>query len=348
MWRKSSNIIWHAIGCLTFLVIPIILSPRPPHMPLFSRPTLRDFLANGLMLIIFYLNYYLFIPKFYFRNKHVWYGLFVLIGFFAITLLPSILSGYIPWDPPRPGSDLFSRDSTGPAMRNDTSFLTQVTHNIFLYIAVVLFSVLLRIRMKLFDTEVLKHNAEIGSLKNQINPHFLFNTLNSIYAFALREKAPTTASSILRLSGMMRYVVTETGLEFVPLEKEITYTNDYIDLQKMRLTNTVNLSYSVIGNIAGQKIAPLILIPFIENAFKHGVNPDEESYISIKVAIANSSLELVVENKKVKTSHELHTKSGVGIENTKARLELLYPNKYFLSINDSTDHYNVKLNMKLM
>ena len=348
MWKKSNTAFWHAIGCLTFLVIPIILSPRPPHMPLFSKPTLRDFLANGLMLIIFYLNYYLFIPKLYFRNRHVWYGLLILLGFFAITLLPSILSGYIPWDPPRPGPDLLSGDRMAPAMRNDASFLTQVQHSIFLYIAVVLFSVLLRIRMKLFDTEVLKHNAEVGSLKNQINPHFLFNTLNNIYAFAMREKAPATASSVLKLSGMMRYVVTETALDFVPLEKEISYTNDYIDLQKMRLTKTVNLSYSVTGNISGQKIAPLVLMPFIENAFKHGVNPDQESYISINVVIADSSLELVVENKKVKTSHELHTKSGVGIENTKSRLELLYPNKYFLSINDSTDHYRVKLKMKLM
>ncbi len=350
MLKKTKSTIWHVVGCLTFLIVPILLSPRPPHMPLFSRPTFRDLLANGFMLIFFYLNYYLFIPKLYFRDKHVGYGLLIILGFLTITLLPSILTGYIPWDPPRtpnPAPIGINDIMMVQPMRDDSSFLTQVKHNIFLYIAVILFSILLRIRMKLFDTEVLKHSAEIGTLKNQINPHFLFNTLNNIYAFAIREKSPATASSILKLSGMMRYVVTETSQNFVPLEKEITYTNDYIDLQKMRLTKTLNLSYTVNGNIQRQKIAPLILIPFIENAFKHGVNPDQESYISIKIIIADSSIELVVENQKVKTSRELHTESGVGIENTKSRLELLYPNNYFLSIDDSQDHYRVKLNIEL-
>lgn len=232
-------------------------------------------------------------------------------------------------------------------IESEVLFLTQVKHNIVLYIAVILFSLLLRIRMKLFATEVLKYNAEMGTLKNQINPHFLFNTLNNIYAFAIREKAPTTASSILKLSGMMRYVVTETEREFVSLEKEIAYTNDYIDLQKMRLTNSINLSYTVSGNLTDQKIAPMILMPFIENAFKHGVNPDQESYINIRVDILKNQLELIVENQHVKTIQALHTQSGVGIENTKSRLELLYPRKYFLSINNGENHYSVKLNITL-
>jgi LytS/YehU family sensor histidine kinase len=319
-------------------------------MPFFSKPTLRDMVANCLMLVIFYLNYYYFIPKLYFRNKHALYASIIIVGFIIICLLPSLLAGYIPWNPPKLPVHMFrghGMDRGIPEPLAGSSFLIQVQHSIFLYIAVILFSILLRMRMKLFDTEILRYNAEVGALKSQINPHFLFNTLNNIYAYAIREKAATTASSILKLSGMMRYVVTEAAHEFVPLEKEINYTNDYIALHKMRLTKTLDLTYEVTGDIRNQKIAPLILMPFIENAFKHGVNPDQESFLIIKINIADNALSLLVENQKVKASQELHTKSGVGIENTKERLELLYPKKYSLSIKEDEDNYNVKLNIQL-
>jgi hypothetical protein len=341
--NSSTLVIWHVLGCVSFLILPVVLSPRPQHMPLFGRPILRDTLANFLMLIIFYLNYYLFIPKLYFKGKNISYGLLILLGFTCIVLLPGILTGHLPWDPkpPPPGGH-----GPGP-MNDDFSFLNPVRHSMFLYIAVILFSILLRVRMKLQDTESLRHNAEVGTLKNQINPHFLFNTLNNIYAFAIREKSPNTASSILKLSGMMRYVVTETNQDLVPLVKEIKYTNDYIDLQKMRLTETVQLSYTVTGNIKDQKIAPVILMPFIENAFKHGVNPDKESTINIRIEINDRFLELNVENQKVKSTQELHTESGVGIENTKARLEHLYPKKYILSISETDEYYHVKLKLEL-
>jgi hypothetical protein len=336
-------IAWHVLGCATFLLLPVILSPRLPHMPLFGRPILRDMLANFLMLIIFYVNYYVLIPKLYFKGRNVSYGLLILLGFMCIVLLPGILTDNLPWDPKPP-----PHGPRGPLhMSEDFSLLNPVRHSIFLYITVILFSILLRIRMKLQDAELLRHHAEVGTLKNQINPHFLFNTLNNIYAFAIREKSTHTASSILKLSAMMRYVVTETNQQFVPLAKEINYTNDYIDLQKMRLTDTVNLSYTVVGTIKNQKIAPVILMPFIENAFKHGVNPDKPSSINIRIHINEQSLELNVENQKVKFTQELHTQSGVGIENTRARLEHLYPKKYILSIHDTDEYYRVKLNLEM-
>jgi hypothetical protein len=344
--RRSSEIFWHVIGCITFLIVPILFSPHPAHVPLFSRPTFRDVLANFLMLIIFYLNYYIFIPKLYFKKRNVSYGLIISIGFLAIFFLPGMLTGHLPWERPIPPPF-----EGGPPHRmhpdDNFSFFNPVKHGLFLYVGVILFSILLRVRTKLLETESLKHDAEIGTLKNQINPHFLFNTLNNIYAFAIREKAVTTASTILKLSGMMRYVVTETHQEFVPLQKEIDYTNDYIDLQRMRVTETLHLDYSVTGEIQNQKIAPVILMPFIENAFKHGVNPDEQSSIRISIQIKDDSLDMVIDNKKVKIAQEQYTKSGVGIENTRARLDHLYPKKYILSINDSDDHYRVKLTLLL-
>ena len=350
--RRSRVLLLHILGCVTFLILPLVIAPRPDGTSVLSSVTLRDFLANCFMLLIFYLNYYQFIPALYFKGRQILYTFIIILGLVMMSIIPSLLTGHAPWDSHRlPSPETAFRVAPPlrdhPESENVSSFLIQVRHNILLYIAVILFSILLRVRMKLLETERLKHHAELGTLRNQINPHFLFNTLNNIYAFAIRERASLTASSILKLSGMMRYVVTETSSEFVPLQKEINYTNDYIELVKMRITETLHLSYVVTGTITDQKIAPLVLMPFIENAFKHGVNPDKESYISIRIEIANTELMLTVENQKVNLHHSLNGRSGIGIENTKSRLELHYPKNYFLSIHEDPDHYRVQLNIEL-
>ena len=334
---------WHIGGCIIFLILPIFLFPHPPEEKdfIFSRPTQRDFIGNALMLLIFYLNFFVFIPQFYFKKKYIIYSLFITAGFFIITLLPSFATGRNPfvYNPP-------TGDST-PPVPHGSSFVEEVRHHIFLYAVVILFSILLRVRGRLYNTEMARNHAELLSLKAQINPHFLFNTMNNIYAMAVREKAAATASSILKLSGMMRYVVTETSNGYVSLEKEVSYINDYIDLQKMRLDKRVQLSYRVTGTLTNQSLAPLLLIPFIENAFKHGVNPDEESSINIQIGIEEQSLKLTVENNKVKVALDPHMKSGHGIENTKSRLQLLYPSRHFLILSEDEEHFRVQLTIHL-
>lgn len=223
----------------------------------------------------------------------------------------------------------------------------EIKHHIYLFAAVVLFSVLLKVRIRLLETEQAKHKAEVVSLKDQINPHFLFNTLNGLYALAVRDKSTATATGILKLSGLMRYVVTETGNGFVSMEKEIAYINDYIELQKLRLDKRIQLSYKVFGSIENQQIAPLMLIPFIENAFKHGVNPDEDSNINIMFEVTTSEIKLVVENNKVRVALSPHEKSGKGIENTKSRLKLLYPSRHFLILSEDEKHFRVQLTIQL-
>ena len=221
-------------------------------------------------------------------------------------------------------------------------------HNILLFLSVVLFSVLMRVRERLFKVERLKNQMEVSSLRNQINPHFLFNTLNAIYAGALKDGATGTASNILKLSGLMRYTVENINHQLVPLEKELKYISDYIQLQKMRLDEHTKLSYDVAGNTADHKIAPLILIPFIENAFKHGVNPDKDSHIDIEIKIKGDHLSLNVSNLKVRESLQQHEKSGRGIENAKSRLKILYPLSHSLSINDTAEKFDVVLSIDLI
>jgi LytS/YehU family sensor histidine kinase len=129
----------------------------------------------------------------------------------------------------------------------------------------------------------------------------------------------------------------------VSLEKEIAYINDYIELQKLRLDKRVQLSYETVGAAQGKTIAPLLLIPFIENAFKYGVNPDEDSRINILVRINESELDMVVENNKVKVTLNPHERSGLGIENTRLRLNLWYPAKHLLDMSDNDKQFRVHL-----
>ena len=137
------------------------------------------------------------------------------------------------------------------------------------FLLVIALAFLIKITNRLNEINTEKRNAEVSYLKAQINPHFLFNTLNSLYALTL-QKSNEAPIAVLKLSGIMRYVVTESNREYVPLEKELNYIKDYIALQKLRLDPNVSLVFEIDGEPFGKAIAPLLLIPFIENAFKYG------------------------------------------------------------------------------
>lgn len=198
--------------------------------------------------------------------------------------------------------------------------------------------------LKLAEKE--KVNAELSYLKAQINPHFLFNTLNSIYSLAI-EKSDYTATAVVKLSGMMRYVITDASHKFVPLEKEINYISDYIDLQKLRIDSTIKLTFYVSGDVADKKIAPLVLISFIENAFKYGVNAEENSEININIDITKAYLHMRVTNKKV-SMKQVQPKSGLGIENAQNRLQLLYPANHKLVIKETKTDFSILLSLHLL
>jgi hypothetical protein len=338
---------YHIAGCLVFMALPLFLFPHPPEEVgfLFSRPTLRDLIANAFTLAFFYLNYYLLITRLYFRRQFVLYALCIAAGFLTITLLPSFLTGYNPWHPPKVVYEAPKNAAHWiPPPPQGTWFIMEVKHHIFLFVAVILFSILLRIRQRLFRAQEDRLNAELSSLKAQINPHFLFNTLNSIYALAVK-KDDRTADAVINLSELMRYIIKDAHNNKVSLEKELNYISNYIDLQRSRLGNTAKIVFTSTGNAHGKEIAPLILITFIENAFKYGINPDEDSEIRILIDVEGADLHLQVYNKKVKTFTPHST--GIGIENTKERLQLLYPAKHSLIIKDNNSDFLVTLTMTL-
>lgn len=187
--------------------------------------------------------------------------------------------------------------------------------------------------------------AELRQLKAQIQPHFLFNTLNSIYALAIRND-PRTADTIVKLSEFMRYIIRDAHRDNVSLTKEINYIANYIDLQKARLRDAVLVDYSLEGEVNTLQIAPLLLFSFIENAFKYGVSPDEESRIVIQLRIQTTGLSLYVANNKVQVS-SLEKSTGVGLQNARERLRLLYPDAHQLTIDDRSTDFRVYLTLTL-
>jgi LytS/YehU family sensor histidine kinase len=219
-------------------------------------------------------------------------------------------------------------------------------HNFFLVFAVLFFSLLLRIASQWRRSEKEKLNAELSYLKAQINPHFLFNTLNSIYALAI-EKSDNTATAVAKLSGMMRYVISDAAKRFVPLDKELAYIKDYIELQRIRFGDTIQLYFDINGTANGKQIAPLILISFIENAFKYGVNAEEDSVIGIHMNIEENKLNMRVYNHKVNVQMAHEGKTGTGIANTKTRLDLLYPARHLLTISENEKEFSVSLTLIL-
>lgn len=198
-------------------------------------------------------------------------------------------------------------------------------------------------------TELGKSSADLQFLRSQINPHFLFNVLNTLYGTAIQESADRTSEGIQKLGDMMRFMLYENNLDLIPVAREVDYLKDYIHLQNLRLAKSENIKVEVniSENACQYSIAPMLLIPFIENAYKHGISLQNRSWINISLSCKDSKLELDVYNsihpKNQSDPENGHT--GIGLENVRQRLELLYPAKYELQIRESQIEYFVHLTL---
>jgi LytS/YehU family sensor histidine kinase len=187
-------------------------------------------------------------------------------------------------------------------------------------------------------------NAELKFLKSQINPHFLFNCLNTIYSLAHKHSAQTE-HAIVKLSTIMRYMIYESNEDKVQLQQELQYLEDYIDIQRLRMPEDIVVDYAVQGNPFGLRIEPMLLVPFVENAFKHGISYAEPSFIAIAVAIEKNQVRLVVENSLFRK--RVAEKGGIGLQNVRKRLELLYTEDHELEITEADNQFIVDLKIVL-
>jgi hypothetical protein len=197
--------------------------------------------------------------------------------------------------------------------------------------------------------EAVQLDTEIKFLKSQVNPHFLFNTLNNLFSMAQGKGNDELADGISKLSGMMRYMIYDSNAERVPLADEIAYIKNCIALNKLRYADEeAEVTFDYPDQIQNIFIAPMLFIPFIENAFKHGVVINQPSQIDIAITVSDRELLFSCENKNYSFVKKMDDQtSGIGLENVKRRLELVYPGKYELLIKNDTDKYAVKLKISL-
>ena len=195
-------------------------------------------------------------------------------------------------------------------------------------------------RQKLAELEKQSLEQQLEYLKYQINPHFLMNTLNNIHALVDID-AEQAKESIVELSKIMRFVLYEGSKQTVPLSRELAFTQNYIGLMRMRVTDKVRISVEMPERVPDSQIPPLMLITFVENAFKHGVSYRQESFIDIAVRIDDGRLRFTCSNSKVPKGEDQH--GGVGLQNVKRRLELIYGKNYVLHIDEQATTYNIEL-----
>jgi LytS/YehU family sensor histidine kinase len=272
--------------------------------------------------------------------------------FIVINFLPSVLTGRYHKPPDYPGvenGEAFFRPVPGnghPWPPPPESYgIFEPGPQLFLFIIVFLFSMGLAThdRWRMEEKERIK--TELHFLKAQINPHFLFNAMNGIYSLTL-EKSDRAPKAVLMLSSMMRYIYGRDRQDLVPLNEVLDYIDNYIHLQKLRFSKDITVEYEVVGDATGKMIAPMILVPLVENAFKHGVNAEASSEIKINILIADGRIQMHVFNHKVPVENRFESASGIGIANTRNRLALQYPDKHRLDVTDDPEQFTADLTIQ--
>ena len=319
-------------------------SPRPGH-PLHGGVNYSRFVPVLVsFFIVFYVNYFLLIKKYLFNKK---FGLFLLWNIVLIAFVSLLVHLVFRYAYPAP-ADLH-RHAHPRTLLDNLSFFSR---NLMIYMAIVCVSVAVRMSDRWYrdeskrkEMEALRAETELANLKSQINPHFLFNTLNNIYS--LIQIDPSQAQEAVHdLSGMMRYLLYESEQQTVSLAKESAFLKDYIKLMGMRLpSDRVKLDVSLPEGSSTQ-VAPMMFIPLVENAFKHGISDTEESHIKIDLHEDGEYVICNVENSCFPKDDTDRSGSGIGIKNLSRRLDMLYPGNYSFEYGKVQNVYQSILKIK--
>lgn len=331
-------VFWSLVLCI--ITLDIVIAKESRNL---SSIVIRYGSSQLINISIFYINYTLLIPMLIKEQKK--YGLYIgsiLLLIVVMSATRTVIASL------NPEVILVTWESGVRDYMPITTFALIAVFSCGFFIVV---SSLLKFAIDWFGNERVQRNLEsekkemeLQFLKSQLNPHFLFNSLNNIYSLAY-QKSDKTADAILKLSEIMRYMIYESNDSWVSLSKEIEYVQSYIELQKLRFRDGAAVEFSMNGEIDNQHIVPLILISFVENAFKHGVANDPKDPIKINIIANQKILHFSVTNKKNK--HNKDEVGGVGLNNVERRLQLLYPERYKLNIVNSATHYTSELMLDL-
>lgn len=334
----------HIAAWACFFLLPMVFFPRNDNFPVSNAFVWMFICIDAYLLGFYYLNSQVLIPRFLVNRKWLIYTALVIAALLVFTQIPKLFEDAIRADlPPR-----IKKIGSG---RRRSYLPYPFTGTTALFFLVLMVSTSVRLiqewlasEEKQAEVEREKLNTELYFLKAQINPHFLFNTLNNIYSLAV-VKSDATAPAVMKLSSIMRYVISDTKQHWVPLEKEVKFIQDYIALQQVRLTDKVHIQLNIDGNINDHQIAPLIFIPFVENAFKYGISTKEHSHIDISLQMDATELNFTVDNRIVSIESTAEENTGIGLKNTRRRLEILYPGKHQLNISNDNQHFHVHLKL---
>ncbi|MBQ4914522.1 histidine kinase [Maribacter sp. MMG018] len=323
--------------------------------PLFMLPRMVS------IIILFYINYFYFVPRFLLNKGVLFYLVLSLVCITLVVILENIL---LSQPPPRVFGPMglngvgarYRPSSVSRAVelidmpRGDFRFRPFFASFVRLGIPYSISSIL-RIYLEWkknnnLREEIEKENikSELQLLKNQLDPHFLFNSLNTIYALSVK-KSLDTSQAVVNLSELMRYMIYEADKDMVPLTKELDYIKSYVQLQLLRLSDSENVTLKISGEDKGRAIPPLIFISFIENAFKYGTDYNGKTSIRIELCISNESIRFFIDN-KIGVIRKSAKSSGIGLENVRNRLNLLYPNMHTLNVFNNGVNYRVELELK--
>ena len=298
-------------------------------------------------IITAYVCLFVLVPKFLNTKKTVLFIILLLVLLLAMYAFYLVLHMYF-YEPKyyQYYSDIekYYAEQTYWERLSNPSVLLSKSIKFLTPAALLLMALFYKNQQKYLKLNEQKRTAELTALKHQLNPHFLFNTLNNLYALALK-KSDQTTEVIEKLSDMLDYMLYRTNDTFVSVQKEIELIENYLSLEKVRYGKRVKISFE--NNIKNDvKIAPLLLLTFIENAFKHGVSQElKEAYINISIINVDNHIVFTIENSKAKTPIEKKDGEGIGLKNIKKQLELLYADNYDLEISDNLDVYKVVLKL---
>jgi len=287
-----------------------------------------------------YLLAYFIVPKFLLREKFVQFIFAALLWFIAGMAINYYYRVYVLI----PAQEAMHFSTIARGGWQLPSYMLLIVHgtNVTIF---KLFKYWFKKQQEWMQAEKEKVTAELQLLKAQVHPHFLFNTLNNIYSFSL-EQSPKTPGMILKLSSLLSYMLYDCKAEEVLLEKETEIMKNYIDLEKERYGNKIEISWDIEGDVKDKYIAPLLMLPFLENAFKHGTSEQlEKPWLSVDMSVKQDLLRCKIANSK--NEFVPLSKNGIGIQNVKKRLEFLYPGKHELKMNDEGNFFVVSLLIEL-
>ncbi|WP_299433516.1 histidine kinase [uncultured Aquimarina sp.] len=340
--RKGYRVkeIWiHIIIWLCFFTLPIVIA-----IPELDKIRL-DFIFRGLSsAALFYVNYLLLVPKLLLKKKSL---LYILISIGVLVSFNYLLRNFYSIPPLEKLNRFLELENESSPLKNLKYILPAIFSFVFFLLGGI-FSLIVDFYKRdqiAKEIEAKRTETELRFLKTQLNPHFLFNSLNSLYSL-VRNKSNEAPEAVITLSELMRYMLYEANQEIVFLKKEIDYIKNYVSLQRLRLANSENVKLLIRGNYEDKKIYPLLLISFIENAFKYGTDFKGNTIVDIKIEITKNVLVITVRN-IIGTYRKNEDSSGIGLNNIKNRLELLYKNTHTLTIIEEEGFYTIDLTLTL-